>query len=110
MKIIKILDTVVDMQTYYSKCNTDSTRGLVGFIIKTGQTTDPVLGGAFLALVKIEQCMFEREIYSLYPVCDRETERKILHVVQLALDGKFANIALNEREKANTIKFLNQPL
>ena len=110
MKIIKIFDTVCDTQTLYSKATTDSLQALAGYIIKSGQTNDPVLGGAFVFLRNIERCNATGEIYKLYSMVDDQTERKIIHAAQLALDGKLDRFIISETECKRTLKCLSEPI
>jgi hypothetical protein len=96
--------------TLYRKANTPAQRALVGYIIKAGLVDDPIFGGAFSVLRGIEKCMQNEEIYELYNCVDNETKRKILHVAQLALDGKFDRFAISERERNDILKNLCQPI
>ena len=109
MKIIKIFDSIYDPHTLYSKASTDSLQALTGYIIKTGKVNDPIFGGAFALLCGIEHCNANGEIYKLYPMVDEETERKIIHVAQLALDGKLDKFAISETECKKIIRYLNEP-
>lgn len=106
---IKIYDVIHEPITLYRKANTPAQRALVGYITKAGYVHSPIFGGAFNVLKGIERCMENEEIYELYSCVDNETKRQILHVVQLALDGKFDCFAISEREKNDIIKNLCQP-
>ena len=107
--IIKIYDTICDPVILYRKANTPNQRALVGYITKAGCTQDPTFGGAFNVLRGIERCMYSEEIYELCSCVDDEMKKKILHIVQLALDGKFDRFAISERERNETLKNLCQP-
>lgn len=107
---IKIYDVIYEPITLYRKANTSAQRALVGYIIKAGFADDPMFGGAFMVLRSIEKCMQTEEIYELYNCVDNETKRKILHIVQLALDGKFDRFAISERERNDILKNLCQPI
>lgn len=107
---IKIYDTVYEPILLYRKANTPAQRALVGYITKAGLVSDPILGGAFNVLRSIEWCMQNEEVYELYSIVDSETKKKILHVVQIALDGKFDRFAVSEREINNILKNLCQPI
>lgn len=106
---IKIYDIVYDAVSIYKKANTPAQRALIGYIIKSGKTSDPIFGGALALLHSIEHCNKNGEIYRLYPIVDRETEKKIIHVAQLAMDGKLNKFTINERERQEIIKHLCQP-
>ena len=106
---IKIFETIYEPITLYRKANTNAQRALVGYISKAGLFGDPILGGAFNVLKGIERCMSNEEVYELYSLVDNEAKRKILYVVQLALDGKFDRFTISEREKNEIIKNLCQP-
>lgn len=110
MTTIKITDITYDTLTLYRKANTNAQKALAGYIIKSGQICNPIFGGAFALLRGIERCMMDREIYRLYPNTDYETERMIIHIAQLALDGKLNKFMLKESERINTIKCLTEPI
>lgn len=107
---IKIYDTVYEPILLYRKANTPAQRALVGYITKAGLVSDPILGGAFNVLKGIEKCMRNEEIYELYSLVDNLTKKKILHIVQLALDGKLDRFTVSEREINNILKNLCQPI
>lgn len=107
---IKIIDITYPTIELYKKANTMEQRGLAGYIIKAGETYNPVLGGAFKVLRDIQYCMSVSEIYRLYPLVDSTTEKKILHIAQMALDGQFDRFAISERERQTTIKALCEPM
>lgn len=109
MATIKIYDAVYDTTTLYKKASTDAQRSLLGYIIKSGKVNDPIFGGAFALLKNIERCNANGEIYKLYPIVNDETERKIIHVAQMALDGKLDKFTINETERARTLKYLCEP-
>lgn len=106
---IKVYDTVCDPILLYRKANTPATRALVGYITKAGLTTNAIFGGAFMVLRNIERCMNNEEVYELYNCVDNETKREILHIVQLAMDGKFDRFTITERERNEILKNLCQP-
>ena len=107
---IKIYDIAYDTISLYRKANTPAQRALAGYIIKSGKTNDTIFGGAFNLLRGIESCNAKGEIYELYPMVDKETKKKIMHVAQVTLDGKLDKFAISERERQDTIKYLCQPL
>ena len=107
---IKIYDTIYEPIILYRKANTHAQRALVGYITKAGLVHDPIFGGAFNVLRNIERCVKDEEIYELYSCVDSETKRKILYIAQLALDGKFDRFSISERERAEILKNLCQPV
>lgn len=109
MATIKICDVIYDTTTLYRKANTDAQRSLLGYIIKAGKINDPIFGGAFALLHRIEHCNANGEIYKLYPMVDEQTEKKIVHVAQMALDGKLDKFTINETERSRTLKYLCEP-
>lgn len=106
---IKIYDITYDTLTLYRKANTTAQRALAGYIIKSGKVFDPIFGGAFALLRSIERCNASGEIYELYSVVDDQTKKKIIHVAQLALDGKLDKFTVSERERNDTVKALCEP-
>jgi len=107
---IKVYDAIYDTVSIYKNANTPAQRALAGYIIKSGRTGDPIFGGALALLHNIEHCNANREIYKLYSLVDRETEKKIIHVAQITMDGKFDRFAISEKERQDTIKYLCQPI
>ena len=107
---IKIYDTIYEPTALYREAKTPSQRALVGYITKAGLVNDTVFGGALMVLCKIERCMRNEEIYELYNCVDSETKKRILHIAQLALDGKFDRFAISERERDTILKNLCQPI
>lgn len=107
---IKIYDVVYDPILLYRKANTPAQRALVGYITKAGLMHDAIFGGAFKALREIERCISNEEIYELYNCVDMETKKKIIHIAQLALDGKLDRFAISERERNEILKNLCQPV
>ncbi len=107
---IKINDVTYETITLYRKANTPAQRALVGYMVKAGMACNPIFGGAFKLLRDIERCMDTEEIYELYSLVDSETKKKIIHIAQLALDGKLDRFAISERERNETLKNLCQPL
>ena len=107
MKTIKVVATIYDIRTLYKKAKTPAQRALLGYMTKAGLTNDSVFGGAFNVLRNIEWCVDGEEIYSLYPLEDAETSKKIIYVAQLALDGEFDSFSFSAREIENIIKCMN---
>lgn len=108
MKIIKVYDTIYDIDVLYKETKTNAQRALFGFMIKTGVVNNATFGGAFRVLKAIEKCNGNKEIYKLVcgDHCDCEEERKICTIVESALRGDFNCFALSEKEISTTIKHL----
>jgi hypothetical protein len=107
MKTIKVVATVNDIRMMYKKANSFAQRALLGYMTKTGIATDTIFGGAFNLLHSVEWCMEGNVIYSIYPLEDAETTKKIIHVAQLALDGEFDDFSIKAKEIDNIIKCMN---
>ena len=107
--IIKVSNELYEPILLYRKANSPNQRALVGYIFKAGMMNDSIFCGAFKLLRDIERCMNNEEIYELYSCVDAETKKKIIHVAQLALDGKFDRFAISERERNEILKNLCQP-
>ena len=108
MKTIKIYNISYDIKTLYRKANSPAQRALAGYMIKSGQTYDPIFGGAFHFLRVVERCVATEEIYEIYNCTDDETKQKIIHIAQLAIDGDLDKFVLSEREINNTLKSLSE--
>jgi hypothetical protein len=107
---IKINHHVFDTITLYKRSNTYAQRALAGYIIHSGKTNDPVLGGAFHVLCAIERCNETGEIYELFNLLNGKEKREILDKVQAALDGKFDKYMFNESTRKSMIKNLSEPM
>jgi hypothetical protein len=107
MKTIKVASAIVDIKILYKKASTSAQRALLGYMIKTGVVKDSIFGGAFNLLHRIEWCMEGDVIYTLYPLEDNETTKKIIHVAQLALDGEFDDFSIKVKEIENIVKCMN---
>ena len=107
---IKINHHTYNTLTLYKRASTSAERAFAGYIIRSGKTNDPILGGAFDVLCKIERCMDTGEVYELYNLLTSEEKRKIIDYVQMAIDGKFDQFAFSETEKRNMIKYLSAPM
>lgn len=107
MKTIKVMATINDIRTLYKKANSPAQRALLGYMTKAGVVTDPIFGGAFNLLHSIEWCIDGNVIYSLYPFEDSETNKKIIHIAQLALDREFDSFSIKAKEIDNIIRCMN---
>jgi hypothetical protein len=104
MKNIKVMAVTSDVRTMYKRAKTSAQRALLGYMVKTGEVANPILGGAFNVLRSIEWCMDGGEIYNLYPIEDSATVSKIIDVVQSALDGDFNSFSFSAREIDNIVR------
>lgn len=107
---IKINHHTFETFTLYKQASTEAQRALAGYIIRSGKTSDPILGGAFHVLKKIERCNEEGEVYELYNLLTTEEKRKVIDYVQMALDGELDPYMFNEAERKNMIKHLATPV
>ena len=107
---IKITHHVYETITLYKRASTEAQRALAGFIIKSGKVNDPILGGAFHVLCKIERCNEEGEIYELYNLLSTQEKRKILDYVQMAMDGELDQFMATTTECKNMVKCLAAPM
>ena len=107
---IKVYGTIYEPTALYREAKTPAQRALVGYIIKAGHINDTIFGGALMVLHAIERCMQKKEIYELCNCVDNETKKKILHIAQLALDGKFDRFVISEKERNEILKNLCQPI
>lgn len=107
---IKINHHIFETLTLYKRACTEAQRSLAGYIIKSGKVNDPILGGAFHVLCKIERCNEQNEVYELYNLLSSQEKRKVLDYVQMAMDGEFDKFMVTETERRNMIKCLNAPM
>lgn len=107
---IKINHHTFETLTLYKRAHTEAQKGLAGYIIRSGKVNDPILGGAFHTLCKIERCNEEGEVYELYNLLTSEEKRKVLDYVQMAMDGDLDQFAINEQERKSMIKHLATPI
>lgn len=107
---IKINHHVFETLTLYKRASTSAQRSLAGYIIRSGKANDPILGGAFHVLCKIERCNEQNEIYELYNLLSAQEKRKVLDYVQMAMDGEFDQFMFTESERRNMIKCLAESM
>lgn len=107
---IKINHHTFETLTLYKRATTEAERALAGYIIRSGKANDPILGGAFHVLCKIERCNEEGEIYELYNLLSAEEKRKILNYAQMALDGELDKFMISEKECRDMVKHLSAPM
>lgn len=108
--IIKIDHHKFDTLAIYKRAVTDEQRALAGYIIRSGKVNDPILGGAFYVLCKIQRCNEENEVYELYNLLSSEEKRKVIDYVQMAMDGKLDKFMIPVVECRNMVKCLSEPI
>lgn len=106
---IKINHHTFETLTLYKRASTEAQRSLAGYIIRSGKVSDPILGGAFHVLCKIERCNEDGEIYELYNLLSSTEKRKVLDYVQIALDGELDQFMVSETERRSMMKCLAEP-
>lgn len=106
---IKITHHTFETLTLYKRASTEAQRSLAGYVIRSGKVNDPILGGAFHVLCKIERCNEQGEIYELYNLLKPEEKRKVLDYVQMALDGELDKFMVTRGERDSMIKCLAEP-
>ena len=105
---IKINHHTFETLTLYKRASTEAQRALAGYIIRSGKANDPILGGAFHVLCKIERCNEQNEIYELYNLLSTQEKRKVLDYVQMAMDGEFDKFMVSESERRHMMKLLSE--
>jgi hypothetical protein len=108
MKTIKVVTAKSDIHTLYKRAGSSAQRALLGYMVKTGAVSNSILCGAFNVLRGIERCMYDKEIYRLYPVEDSATVSKIVDIAQSALDGEFDSFSFSAKEIDNIIKCMEK--
>lgn len=109
MKIIKVYDTIYDIDLLYKETKTKAQRALFGFMLKTGVVNNATFCGAFRILKVIEHQNANKKIYKL--ICDKSCtqaeERKIYTIAECALRGDLDGFAISKREISTTLKRMN---
>ena len=95
MTIIQIKGTSWNIRTLYKNANSKSTRALLGYMMKTGQTNNTILGGAFALLRDLECC---NGLYTLHPCDTKESVKEIVAVAEATKAKAFKKFALSRRE------------
>lgn len=103
---IKVIETIVDVRFLYKEAVSPNQKALVGYMIKSGNTLNPIFGGAFNILRGIEKANRTHQIYNLYYITDNETAKKIIYIAQMAMDKKFEGFAFTDKEYKEIPKML----
>lgn len=92
MKNIPVKIACPSCREMYERASTPAQRALLGFIVKTGRTADPVYGGAFNLLCDIEDC---NGIYILNPQVEGEVANEIGLIAEAAKCGVYKKYKLS---------------
>ena len=98
MKNIVIKQVYYEPLSLYQKADTKSQRALVGYMAKAGYARDPIYGGAFSLLKRIESCA---GIYILDTAENAQTTMEIIDIAESAMKGLWDDFMFTERELAN---------
>ena len=108
MKTIKVMATTYDIRNLYSRAKSPAQRALLGYMVKTGEMSNPIFGGAFHILRNIEWCVGYGEIYNLFPIENTTIVTQIVDIAQSALDGKFDSFAFSAKEINNILQYIEK--
>lgn len=95
MKNIIIKQVYYEPLSLYQKANTKSQRALVGYMVKAGYARDPIYGGAFSLLKRIENCA---GIYILDTTEDEQTAMEIIDIAESAMKGLWDAFQFTEKQ------------
>lgn len=98
MKNIKVFNQILDTRLLYGSADTKAQRSLAGYIIKTGNTTNPTFGAAFMMLREIEYCKQKNIIYNLLFCVDKDDQKRIVKIVETAIKGGLDQFSFSKRE------------
>lgn len=87
----------------YLKANTKHQKALLGYMIKNGVASDPILGGAFNLLCEIEACELKSMIYILNIACDPDVATEIGKIAERAKMGAYNKYAFSNWELAKIL-------
>ena len=102
MKNIQITEGAWCLKSLYQAANTPATRALVGYMLKTCKAENVIYGGALYLLKDIEAC--KGNIYYLELCTNANDAKKIIHIAEKSLEGKYKHFALSKREIRKTLK------
>ena len=105
MKPIEINAIPWDVKSLYQEAKTPALRALFGYMLKTGNTNDPTLGGAFSLIRDIEMC--NGNIYRIIPAVSRSKEKEIITIAETAMAGKLKGFALTKMEIRISLKYVS---
>lgn len=105
MKNIFITATPWDVKSLYQESSTPARRALLGYMLKTGNTNDSVLGGAFSLVRDVE--MRNGKLYRVIPQVSRSQEKEIIAIAETAMAGGLKSFALTKREIKRTLRHIS---
>lgn len=91
----------------FQNAETKAQRALLGYMVKSGLATDPILGGAFNVLCKIEECERNNVIYIFSLCCEHEVATEIATIAEKAKLGEYNKYAFSKRELSKILCQLN---
>lgn len=100
MKVIQVKQMYYAIEALYGKAKTKTQRALLGYMVKFGYANDPIYGGAFRLVSKIESCI---EIYKLETKESADVEEAIISIAEQAMFGLWDEVAFTEREIKNIL-------
>ena len=98
LKNIKVYPHTWETRSLYQSANTPAQRALAGYIVKTGNTSNPICGAAFSMLRDIEYCKQRDIIYDLLFCAEPEEQKQIVRIVEAALKGSLDRFSFTKRE------------
>ena len=96
MKTIFITATPWDVKSLYQESSTPARRALLGYMLKTGNANDPILGGAFSLIRDIE--MRNGRLYRITPQVSLQKEKEIIAIAETTMAGGLKGFTLSKRE------------
>ena len=104
MKIIRVMETAIPIQTIYTQAKTKSQRALLGYIVKKGFTDDYIAIGAFHLLREVENANKSKLLYQL--CMDEPNAEHIVQCCELAQQGAFRRFAISAREIRKCVRLM----
>lgn len=98
MKNIKVRPCTWETRSLYQSAKTPAQRALAGYIVKTGNTSNPICGAAFSMLRDIEYYRQKDIIYDLLFCVGPEEQKQIVKIVEAALKGSLDRFSFTKRE------------
>lgn len=106
MKTIEIKEVYYSVTALYQRANSENLRALLGYILKTGKTRDPLYTGAFSLVREIEDADEHGHIYGLMPISENSIQ--IVAIAERAMQGRYDPWIISEREVRNTLALINK--
>lgn len=106
LKNIQIIEGAWCLEALYKEANTPAKRALVGYMLKTCKADNTLYGGALYLLRDIESC--KGNIYCLEPCMNADKAKKIIHIAEMSLEGKYKRFTLSKREIRKMLKHLER--